>query len=81
MCLQCTGWVFGGYFIHFLVMYLQCTCWVHWPLRPVDEASVVIVIQKVWSSQVGSIDTAQQPEEMVLQVLEQRWVGGVGVKE
>jgi len=35
MCLQCTGWVFGGYFIHFLVMYLQCTCWVHWPLPPV----------------------------------------------
>ena len=35
MCLQCTGWVFGGYFIHFLAMYLQCTCWVHRPLPPV----------------------------------------------
>ena len=35
MCLQCTGWVFGGYFIHFLVMYLQCTCRVHRPLPPV----------------------------------------------
>ena len=34
MCLQCTGWVFGGYFIHFLAMYLQCTCWVHRPLPP-----------------------------------------------
>jgi len=35
MCLQCTRWVFGGYFIHFLAMYLQCTCWVHRPLPPV----------------------------------------------
>ena len=35
MCLQCTRWVFGGYFIHFLAMCLQCTCWVHWFLPPV----------------------------------------------
>jgi len=35
MCLQCTEWVFGGHFIHFLAMYLQCTCWVHRPLPPV----------------------------------------------
>jgi len=40
MCLQCTRWVFGGYFIHFLVIYLQCTCWVHWPLPPVTVHSI-----------------------------------------
>ena len=37
--LQCTRWVFGGYFIHFLVMYLQCTCQVHQPLPPVRSDS------------------------------------------
>ena len=38
MCLQCTRWVFGGYFIHFLAMYLQCTCQVHQPLPPVSHS-------------------------------------------
>ena len=31
----CTGWVFGGYFVHFLAMSLQCTWWEHHPLPPV----------------------------------------------
>ena len=35
MCLQCTGWIFGEYIIHVLVMYLQCTCLVHHLLPPV----------------------------------------------
>jgi len=50
MCLQCTGWVFGGYFIHFLAMYLQCTCWVHRPLPPVRAAQVADVRLTCWVS-------------------------------
>jgi len=29
---KCVCNVLGGYFVHFLVMYLQCTCQVHHPL-------------------------------------------------
>ena len=35
MNLGCTGWVLAGYFVHFLVMYLQCSSPGHHPLPPV----------------------------------------------
>jgi len=35
MYLGWTGWVYPRYFVHFLVMYLQCTGLVNEPLSPV----------------------------------------------
>jgi len=36
MYLGWTGWVYPRYFVHFLVMYLQCTSLVNWPFPPVS---------------------------------------------
>jgi hypothetical protein len=35
MYLWCTALVFGRFFVHFLAMYLQCSCLGHHPLPPV----------------------------------------------
>jgi len=42
MYLRYTGWVWGGFFIHFLAMYLQCPSPVHHPLPPVSSDEVVV---------------------------------------
>ena len=43
MYLQCTRQVYGGYIVHFLAMYLQCTGPVHHPLPPVSSDEEMIV--------------------------------------
>ena len=39
MNLGCTGWVLAGYFVHFLVMYLQCSSLGHHLLPPVTAST------------------------------------------
>jgi len=34
--------VYGGYFVHVLVVYLQCTSLVHHPLPPVNPAGSLV---------------------------------------
>ena len=53
MYLRYTGWVWGGFFIHFLAMYLQCPSPVHHPLSPVIPTSAV-------PTQIGRFLTKKQ---------------------
>ena len=41
MYLQCTGQVYGGYIVHFLAMYLQCTNPVHHSLPSVTVVTLL----------------------------------------
>ena len=45
-----------------------------------DEAGFVILVEEVGAREACGVDATQKPELMILGVLEDRWVGGVGIE-
>ena len=52
----------------------------HLPLLGNGEARVVVLAEEVWVREACGIDATQEPEEVILRVLEYGGAGGVGAE-